>query len=245
MDVTIMGTFMEDSCQSEFADTLEELEPSGVPVWVIRFPESYFSHDHPRFSEKDSKSRDNPRRSAVLRRVAEECRGYDTVYSAFSKLESLNCSELCASGMNPYHGMQHVCHEVGSPQWLYVLQQMVFNTVKPGFSGQMGWNEVHICLANLLQLPKAWGGRHLVLSLMRVGNNQILTPPSWCMTVPRSLQKACVWHLAEGDAILYFLNIFQGPLLPRPVSPSAPPGYRPPPCVSLPDPGAPTSAPSP
>ncbi|KAF9502855.1 hypothetical protein BS47DRAFT_1403025 [Hydnum rufescens UP504] len=231
-DVALMGTFVEHSRRSEFADALEELEPSGAPVWAVEFLESYFSHDRVKFSEKDSKSRDNPRRSAVLRHVAQERQGYDTVYDAISRLYIPTHAELCASGINPYWGMRHVRHEVGSPRWLYALRQMVFDTVEPGFSGQMEWNEVHVRLANLLRLPKAWGGRHSVLSLMRVGDDRVLTPPSWCTTVPRSLQKACVSHLAEADAFLYFADVFQCTPPPRPVSPSAPPGYRPPP-VSL------------
>ncbi|KAF9516746.1 hypothetical protein BS47DRAFT_1390576 [Hydnum rufescens UP504] len=205
-DVALMGTFVEHSRRSEFADALEELEPSGAPVWAIEFLESYFSHD--------------------------QCQGYDTVYDAISQLYIPTRAELCTSGINPYWGMRHVHHEVRSPRWLYALQQMVFDTVEPGFSGQMEWNEVHVRLANLLRLPKAWGGRHSVLSLMRVGDDRVLTPPSWCTTVPRSLQKACVSHLAEADAFLYFADVFQCTPPPRPVSLSAPPGYRPPP-VSL------------
>ncbi|KAF9502758.1 hypothetical protein BS47DRAFT_1403149 [Hydnum rufescens UP504] len=97
------------------------------------------------------------------------------------------------------------------PRWLYALRQMVFDTVEPGFSGQMEWNEVHVRLANLLRLPKAWGGRH--------------SSPDRCRRLAyRTSPKA--------DAFLYFADIFQCTPPPRPVSLSAPPGYRPPP-VSL------------
>ncbi|KAF9504556.1 hypothetical protein BS47DRAFT_1401279 [Hydnum rufescens UP504] len=200
-----------------FADALEELEPSGAPVWAIEFLESYFSHNHVKFLEKDLKSRDNPRRLAVLRHVVQERQGYDTVYDAISRLYIPTCAELCASGINPYWGMRHVRHEVGLPRWLYALWQMVFNTMEPRFSGQMEWNEVHVRLANLLRLPKAWGGRHSVLSLMRVGDDRVLTPPLWCMTVPQSLQKACVSHLTEADAFLYFADLLPA-IDPPPVS---------------------------
>ncbi|KAF9508885.1 hypothetical protein BS47DRAFT_1365648 [Hydnum rufescens UP504] len=174
-DVALMGTFVEHSHRSEFTDALEELEPSGAPVWAVKFLESYFSHDCVKFSEKDSKSRDNPRRSAVLRHIAQECQGYDMVYDAISRLYIPTHAELCASGINPYW--------VRSPRWLYVLRQMVFDTVEPRFSGQMEWNEVHVCLANLLRLPKAWGGRHSVLSLMRVPQPQPPLPSSPTPTI--------------------------------------------------------------
>ncbi|KAF9503207.1 hypothetical protein BS47DRAFT_1402628 [Hydnum rufescens UP504] len=183
-DVALMGTFVEHSRRSEFADALEELEPSGAPVWAVEFLESYFSHDRVKFSEKIRSLATIPgdRRSfdTLRKNVKDMTRWYD----AISRLYIPTRAELCASGINPYWGMRHVRHEVGSPRWLYALRQMVFNTVEPGFSGQMEWNKVHVHLANLLRLPKAWGGRHSVLSLMRVGDDRVLTPPSWCTTVP-------------------------------------------------------------
>ncbi|KAF9503650.1 hypothetical protein BS47DRAFT_1369379 [Hydnum rufescens UP504] len=186
--------------RSELQTLWRSWNHQGHLSWAVEFLESYFSHDRVKFSEKDSKSRDNPRRSAVLRHVAQERQGYDTVYDAISRL--------------------------------YIPDPC--RTLRLWHKPILGWSGTRsiVRLANLLRLPKAWGGRHSVLSLMRVGDDRVLTPPSWCTTVPRSLQKACVSHLAEADAFLYFADVFQCTPPPRPVSPSAPPGYRPPP-VSL------------
>ncbi|KAF9503501.1 hypothetical protein BS47DRAFT_1402348 [Hydnum rufescens UP504] len=100
---------------------------------------------------------------------------------------------------------------------------MVFDTVEPGFSGQMEWNEVHVRLANLLRLPKAWGGRH--------------SSPDCC----RRLAYRTSLKLMHSYISLTYSNaprhlvLFPCQLLLA----------IDPPCVSHPDPGAPTSAPLP
>ncbi|KAF9503032.1 hypothetical protein BS47DRAFT_1402823 [Hydnum rufescens UP504] len=97
------------------------------------------------------------------------------------------------------------------------------------------WNEVYICLVNLLHLPLEYN-RPSILSLRRVADDRVLLMPKWCATIPQSLKKVIVWHLAEADAVLFYNLRYQSEPPSRSVSPSAPLNYCPPPVLESPPP---------
>ena len=244
-EVWLVGTFMEMHRRSEFADAEAELHGAGPPCWYIHITDRYFTNDPQRFSNDDEKCRTNRRRSAALRAaVTERSTPWKVIYTMEARVYPRSLSSFSFS--NPFYGMRDVRDEVGSPQWCYRLRNMIFDVVRPGFAGQSAWHEIHIRLANLLRLPLEYD-RPSVLSLERVGDDRIMKVPPWCMTVPRLLQKACVWHLPEDEAVVYFNHFYQCEPPARPVSPSAPPGYRPPAVVvqkppsQLPQPNPPAS----
>ncbi|KAF9514043.1 hypothetical protein BS47DRAFT_1361999 [Hydnum rufescens UP504] len=221
----LMGTFMElDLLSSDLADVHDELWHPGPPVWFISIDHLYYTNNSDERSHDDQEARCNPERSAALGAAAQDGTSPGASHhSAFY------------SHLNPYFGMRNIHDEVGSPQWALKLWRMIFDTMHPGFTGNTMWNEVYICLANLLHLPSEYD-RPSVLSLRQVADDQVLLMPKWCAMIPRSLKKVIMWHLAEADAVLFYNLRYQSEPPSRSVSPSAPPNYCPPPVLESPPP---------